>query len=229
VTGAATRWNGLPRRPEPNERSPPSRRASLRKSLPRPERPPRLAHGVIELAAEDTPADTEALEVAGEAAATLGKRLELLRAAWSGELAALDLRQIQRFAEGVPNGKRVKLDMTGLDPNASFGPGSSQLVLNALLLAGESLPGGGSVAVSGSPDRDVVITIEGARASWPPGLAVWLADEDAAWAALTSARTVQGPILALIARRAGLRISLMMPIGEYGGPAPLLLRLGGGA
>jgi histidine phosphotransferase ChpT len=185
--------------------------------------------GVIELAAEDAPSNAEALEVAGEAATVLGKRLELLRAAWSGELAALEVRQIQRFAEGVPSGKRVVLDAAGLDPNGTFSPGAAQLLLNALLLAGESLPGGGMVALSGSPQQEIVVTIEGPRAAWPAGLAACLADERAAWAALTTARTVQGPVTALIARRAGLGVSLMMPSGAGGGPAPLLLRLGAGA
>ena len=184
--------------------------------------------GVMELAAEDPASNAEALEVAGEAATMLGKRLELLRAAWSGEMASLELRHIQRLAQGLPSGKRVVLDTAGLDPGASFAPGAAQLVLNALLLAGESLPAAASSHCPALPSRT---WSSRSRVRARLGLRDWPAASPtraAAWAALTSARTVQGPVTALIARRAGLGVSLMMPAGAGGGPAPLLLRLGSG-
>ena len=43
------------------------------------------------------------------------------------------------------------------------------MVLNLLLLAAESLPGGGIVALSGSPGKHVLVTIAGPRAAWPAG------------------------------------------------------------
>ncbi|HST75105.1 MAG TPA: hypothetical protein VLJ20_07015, partial [Acetobacteraceae bacterium] len=57
-------------------------------------------------------------------------------------------------------------------------------------------------------------------------LATCLADEQAAWQAITSARSLQAPLTALIARRSGLRVSLLMPVGSPAGtPPPLLLAL----
>ena len=65
-------------------------------------------------------------------------------------------------------------------------PPTGRLVLNILLLAAESLPGGGLIALSGSPASDVLVTIDGPRAAWPPGFAACLTDETAAWEALTA-------------------------------------------
>jgi histidine phosphotransferase ChpT len=182
--------------------------------------------GVIELALEESASESEALAVAAQAATVLRARLELLRAAWAGELGTLALGEIKRLAKGIPNGTRTTLDTTGLSAAVVFPAAQGQLILNALLLAGESLPGGGSIAISGDPDQDIVVTIAGPRAAWPAALAACLTNEDAAWAALTSARTVQGPMMALIARKLGVDVSLLMPIGQNGGAAPLLLRVG---
>ena len=182
--------------------------------------------GVIELAFEESASESESLAVAGQAATVLRARLELLRAAWAGELGTLELGEIKRLTKGIPNGTRTMLDTTGLSATVVFPAAQGQLILNALLLAGESLPGGGSIAISGDPDQDLMVTIAGPRAAWPAAFVACLTNEDAAWAALTSARTVQGPMMALIARKLGLDVSLLMPIGQNDGPAPLLLRVG---
>ena len=74
-------------------------------------------------------------------------------------------------------------------------------MLNLLLLAAESLPGGGIVALSGSPAHSILVTISGPRAAWPAGLAIWLNDEAAAWQAmLADPRRLQAPLTALLAR-----------------------------
>jgi hypothetical protein len=111
--------------------------------------------------------------------------------------------------------------------DAVFSPGAVRLVLNVLLLAAESLPAGGRLALAGSPQGDVVAVIEGPHAAWPPGFATLLADEAAAWAALTVTKTVQGPLTALIARSSGLGLSLLMPAGptQQAEPPALLLQL----
>jgi histidine phosphotransferase ChpT len=181
--------------------------------------------GAIELAIEDETAREEALPVAGEAAVVLGRRLRLLRAAWSGDCGALDLGQVRQLAEGLPGIERLQLDTSQLDPEPPFSPGAARLLLNVMLLASESLPRGGIIALSGSAQEDVIATIDGPHAAWPTGLADCLADPSAVWAVMTSARTVQAPVTALIARHAGLRLSIMMPTGPGGSPAPLLLSL----
>jgi hypothetical protein len=100
------------------------------------------------------------------------------------------------------------------------------VVLNLLLLAAEALRGGGTLRLSGAPDGELLIRIDGPRAAWPAGLAACLADEEAAWAALDDPRALQAPLTALIARQAGVRLSMLLPSGIAGGVPPLLLSLG---
>ena len=59
-------------------------------------------------------------------------------------------------------------------------PGAARVVLNLLLLASESLAGGGIVALSGSPADNILVTISGPHAAWPAGLGTWFIDETAA-------------------------------------------------
>jgi histidine phosphotransferase ChpT len=183
--------------------------------------------GATELAIEDEQERGEALAVAADSAAALGRRLRLLRAAWGGESGPLDVEAFQELAEGLSVGRRVSVDLSGLDPATVFAPAGARVALNSLLLAAEGLAGSGRLAMAGSANADVLVTIEGPRASWPAGLATCLADEQAAWQAITTARSLQAPLTALIARRSGLRASLLMPVGSPAGtPPPLLLALG---
>lgn len=183
--------------------------------------------GATELAVEEMPGENEALVVAADAAAALGRRLRLLRAAWGGDTGPLEVGRFQELAEGLSASRRVQVELSGLDPTTAFAPAGARLALNALLLAVEGLAGNGLLAMSGAADADVLVTIEGPRAAWPAGLATCLADEQAAWDAITSARSLQAPLTALIARRSGLRLSLLMPVGAPPGtPPPLLLALG---
>jgi histidine phosphotransferase ChpT len=180
--------------------------------------------GVLEIAREEQ-ADSETLAVAEETAIELVQRIRLLRAAWGQEGESLDLVQLQTFAEGLSTSRRLQLDLIGMKPEAVFAPAAGRVILNVLLLAAESLPGGGIVAMSGSPESNVLVTIAGPRAAWPPGLAACLTEEAAAWAAATSARSLQAPLTALIASRDGTRLSLLMPSGSANDAAlpPLLL------
>lgn len=181
--------------------------------------------GAVELAIEDEQGREEALSVACEAAVVLGRRLRLLRAAWSGDCAPLDIGQVRQLAAGLPGAQRLQLDTSHFDAPVAFSSGAGRLLLNVMLLASESLPRGGIIALSGSARNDVVATIDGPHAAWPPDLGACLADPSAAAAAMTSARTVQAPLTALIARHVGLRLSIMMPSGPGESPAPLLLSL----
>jgi histidine phosphotransferase ChpT len=181
--------------------------------------------GVVEIAREEQP-ESETLAVAEETAVELGQRLKLLRAAWGMDEEPLDIIQMQTFADSLSNGRRLRLDLGGLEPEAIFPPPAARVVLNILLLAAESLPAGGIIALSGSPTGNILTTIAGARAAWPAGLATCLTDGATAWAAVTTdPRNLQAPLTALLAREHGFRLSILMPTGpaDADGMAPPLL------
>ncbi|MBV9784821.1 MAG: hypothetical protein JO264_13510 [Acidisphaera sp.] len=180
--------------------------------------------GALDLAQDDPEMAGEALPLAGEASQELAQRLRLLRAAWGATGEPLGLPALQELAEGMPARRRVSLDLAGLREGAGFAPEPGRLVLNLLLLASESLPGGGRLALTGDPGREIVVAIEGPRAAWASGLAKMLIDPDAAWEMLDGARTVQAPLTVLLARAAGLRLRLLLPGGpaEAERPPPLL-------
>jgi histidine phosphotransferase ChpT len=180
--------------------------------------------GVIDLAAEEAPAAAESLAVGHDAASELVQRLKLLRAAWGPDDGPLALAELLALARGRPNARRVAIDASALPPGTVFVPPAGRMALNLLLLASESLPGGGTVSLAGSA-QDLFIAIAGPRAAWPANLAGCLADEAAAFAALTGARTLQMPLTALLAHGLGLRLSMLVAAGPGGGAA--LLRLGG--
>ena len=113
-----------------------------------------------------------------------------------------------------------------MQPEAEFSPAAGRLILNVLLLAAESLPGGGIVALSGSPASSVLVTIAGPEGAWPRGFSACLMDKSAAWAAATGVRSLQAPLTALIARQhPGVTMSMLMPAGAGTEAAlpPLLL------
>jgi hypothetical protein len=150
-----------------------------------------------------------------------------LRAAWGQDAEGLDLETLQGLTTGLAAGSRpVRLDLTGLAPATTFPPSQARLVLNVVLLAAESLPGGGLIALAGSPNSFLLVTISGPRAAWPAGFTACLLDDTAAQqSALDNPRHVQGPLTALLARRLGCRFSMMMPSGpgDAGNLAPPLL------
>ena len=167
-----------------------------------------------------------ALTAAFEAGEELARRVRLLRAAWGAEGLRLDLARLRDLARGLPGLNRIRIDLTDIPRGTVFDPPMGRMLLNALLLAAESLPRGGAVALAGPTDGDVLVTIAGARAAWPAGLAACLADPETAWAALDGPRSVLVPWIALLAGRAGVRMSLLVPVGNarLAGPPPLLLR-----
>ena len=184
--------------------------------------------GVLEIAREELP-HSETLALAEETAVELAQRLKLLRAAWGPGVDETDVTRLRGFADSLAAGRGVRLDLAGLEPHAAFPPAAARVVLNLLLLAAESLPGGGIVAVSGSPADRILVTISGPRAAWPSGLGRWLIDEAAATKAVTaSARGLQAPLTALLALGYGFRLSMLMPAGSLADAdraAPLLLSL----
>jgi histidine phosphotransferase ChpT len=179
--------------------------------------------GVLEIAREEQ-AESETLAVAEDTAVELTQRLRLLRAAWGQGSEPENVTQLLTFADGLFASRRVRLDVFGMEPDAAFTPGAGRLLLNILLLAAESLPGGGIVALSGSPATNVVVTIAGPRAAWPAGLGACLTDETATWVTGITARHLQAPLTALIAREHGIRLSMLMAgAGSDASVPPLLL------
>jgi histidine phosphotransferase ChpT len=182
--------------------------------------------GVLEIAREEH-ASSETLAIAEETAIELGQRLKLLRAAWGQDGEELDVIRLQNFADSLSASRRLRLDLEGLELESAFSQPAGRLILNILLLAAESLPGGGVVALAGSPASHILITISGPRAAWPTGFGGYLADETAAWAAvLAGPRNVQAPLTALIARAHGFRLSILMAAsasGDSDASPPLLL------
>ena len=184
--------------------------------------------GVLEVARDEQP-DSETLALAEDTAVELAQRLKLLRAAWGHDSDDLDVARLRGFADCLSSSRRVRLDLAGLESDAVFAPPVGRIVLNLVLLAAESLPGGGIVALSGAPADNILVTISGPRAAWPAGFAICLNDETAAWEAiLADPRRLQGPLTALLARGLGLRLSMLMPaaaMGEAEISPPLLLSL----
>lgn len=172
--------------------------------------------------------DPSALPLAQDAALVLRQRLALFRAAWGGGPVALSHATLHDLAGGLPNASRLQVELDALEEDPPFSPPAARVVLNAMLLAAESLPGGGMLALAGNPARSVVVTIAGPRAAWPVGLGAMLANADAAWAAVgevagpAGLRTLPAAVTALLAHEAGIRAALLLaPRAELA--PPLLL------
>ena len=162
----------------------------------------------LDLATEETPAASEALSLAADAADELVTRLRLLRAAWAPAGDPLDLPALRALANGLPGAARLRIALAALPDDTAFAPGVARMVLNLLLLGTESLPAGGEVALAGTA-TNLVVSIAGPGAAWPKGLPDCLSSEANAWAAVQDARTLQVPLTALLARSLGLRLSLL--------------------
>jgi histidine phosphotransferase ChpT len=185
----------------------------------------------LELAADDPQSATEALPLAADVSAALGRRLRLLRAAWGGATGSISVAEFAKLAEGAQV-RRGRIDLEGLAPAARFSPAAARVALNAVLLAAEALPGGGTAAFSGNPASDVVVTLAGPRAGWPSGFAAYLGDESLACQALQSgddgqaSRGIQAVLTVLIARASGIRLSLLLSPAADAVP-PLLMNFAG--
>lgn len=167
-------------------------------------------------------ADAEALPLAVEAADALRQRLALFRAAWGtpGPLSADALRQL---CAGLPRAERLRIDLVGPVAATALSPRRARLLLNALLLAAESLPRGGGITLQGDPAGTLALGIDGANAAWPDGLAAML--HDPARAARRLAEGARGALhqaawLVLLAVEAGARLT-----PPSGPAAPLSLDL----
>jgi histidine phosphotransferase ChpT len=170
------------------------------------------------LGLDDPEARQEALGLAGEAAGQLARRLKYLRAAWGAGQQDVSVATIAAMAEGVLAAGRASLDVSRIAaPDQPLGP-LGRVLLNALLVAGEALPRGGTIVCAGDPATQLVIQPVGEGAAWPAGLAALIAGEDPlAIASADGPRGVAAPMMMVLARREGVTVSLLM-----GGALPLL-------
>ncbi len=185
--------------------------------------------GALTMVDEDPAAADEAIELAADVAGALARRLRLLRVAWGGEGVPVSIDEIGKLCAGLPQPGRVKVNFEHLPPEQRIAGGMARSLLNVLLLAVESLPGGGTVVVAGDPAGTMLVRLDGPRAAWPRHFASWMADPPAAWAALDgmageAARGMQGPLTALVAQDCGLRLSFLLARTVESAP-PLILSM----
>jgi histidine phosphotransferase ChpT len=160
----------------------------------------------LDMVAEDADRDNEVLAFASSAAKALTQRLRLMRAAWGPETDAMPLSGLLTLATPVLASKRIGLNTGTMSRGCVFSAAMGRLVLNLIVLASDCLPRGGTILLMGGPE-DLLIRIDGPNAAWPPGLAACLRDEAEAVATLTSARSIQMPLTALLALSRDLRLS----------------------
>lgn len=164
----------------------------------------------------------EALAVAQEGAAALRLRLTLIRAAWGGGLGDATLAELLALLDGqVAGGRAHVVPADGLSPQAVFAAPLAQVLLNALLLAGDALPRGGTILLGGDPADVLIVLPQGEGAAWPPGLAAALAAEGLDPELAVEPRGVRAPVLAALA--ADLKVPVALGLGgpRRAGPAPL--------
>jgi histidine phosphotransferase ChpT len=173
---------------------------------------------LLELAFEKPERAAEPLMLANDTAQQLVQRLKLLRAAWGPTSEPLPLDRLRDLAVGLGQ-TRCVVNLDGLPANTVFSEQAGRLLLNLLLLAADSLPAGGEVAVSGNAN-DLVVAVAGPRAAWPNGLASCIANPAEAWRVLEDPRRVQMALTVLLATQFGLRLTLLM--AGMPNPAPPL-------
>lgn len=166
--------------------------------------------GSAELAGGNATLAAEALTLLGDAAGELGRRLALFRAAWTDGLGPLSAEQIAVLAAGLPAGRKLRVDLSGLDPAIIFPAAVGRVLLNVLLLAQEALPRGGMVSLSGGGAGDVLAEIAGRDAAWPAALGEAMANPEAGWTAVTGPRAIVAPLTIQIARDAAVGLSFLL-------------------
>jgi len=130
-------------------------------------------------------ADRAALDLLGQSADRVSRRLDFFRAAFGaggGREGRLRFEDVQALSEGWYADSKSKIVWpTVLPPlpDDQFSPPVAKVVMMTLMLADECLPRGGTVSVHLEPLAEglgVVINAAGTGASAPEGLAAALAD-----------------------------------------------------
>lgn len=179
--------------------------------------------GAADVAEDDPSATAEAFGLMVDASKGMAARLQICRAAWGGG-GAMSGPAFAKLASNL-EGRRFRLDLQRLETGVDFSADAARILLNILLVAGESLPRGGVAALQGNPSHDVILQIDGPQAAWPADFMALLADPAEAWAMLDDPARLQTQLTVLLAAQAGIRISVLM--GNTATPAPpLLIALG---
>jgi hypothetical protein len=174
-------------------------------------------------AAEASQFDAGSKALMCDTAHRLVTRLQLVQAAWgTGETQPAPLERVLYLAGGLP--RRITVDGSGVEAGTVFPVATGRVLLNLLLLTADGLPLGGVVRLAGTAG-DLFIQIDGPDAVWPPGMAVCLANATDARAALNEPHSLQMALAALLARAAGIRLSILLAPNVSAGPA--VIRLGG--
>jgi histidine phosphotransferase ChpT len=158
--------------------------------------------GTLELAVEDR--DEDALRLSLALAQEVSARLRLLRGAWGSNT---DLPDWASLLAGLPGADRLRVDPARLDLSDNR---LRQLALSLILVAGVSMPRGGTIRASGT-DKRIVVELEGQRAAWPDKLVRCLRDEAALMDACESPRDLPVALACLQARAAGRSLTLDTP------------------
>ncbi|MFM7420102.1 MAG: histidine phosphotransferase family protein [Alphaproteobacteria bacterium] len=156
-------------------------------------------------------AGAEAADLAGEAADMLRRRLLLWRSVLgSGE--ARTLGAVLGLLKGQIAGGRAHLEIGDLPEETALSETMVPLLLSGLLVAGEALPRGGVVRLSGDLQREIMILPIGAAAAWSPVVVRHAAG--AALPAEISSRDALAMWLSISAGAAGVTLSLALPPGQ---------------
>lgn len=156
-------------------------------------------------------AGAEAADLAGEAADMLRRRLLLWRSVLgSGE--ARTLGAVLGLLKGQIAGGRAHLEIGDLPEETALSEAMVPLLLSGLLVAGEALPRGGVVRLSGDLQREIMILPIGAAAAWSPVVVRHAAG--AALPAEISSRDALALWLCISAGAAGVSLSLALPPGQ---------------
>jgi histidine phosphotransferase ChpT len=156
-------------------------------------------------------AGSEAADLAGDAADMLRRRLLLWRSVLgSGE--ARTLGAVLGLLKGQIAGGRAHLEIGDLPEETPLSETMAPLLLSGLLVAGEALPRGGVVRLSGDLQREIMIFPTGAGAAWSPVVVRHAADS--ALPAEISSRDALAMWLCISAGAAGVALSLALPPGQ---------------
>jgi histidine phosphotransferase ChpT len=160
----------------------------------------------------------DALGVARDAARILDRRIRFFRAAIGGGLPDGRAADLASLAEGLTLGRRVGIDLSGIDPATILPGAAGQALLLALWVGVDALPRGGVLRTGGDLAHGLSILPDGPHAAWPWALSASLSGQDVT----LTPKLVVVPLLVAAAALARLRLDLPLSTGGSGA-APLLL------
>ncbi|MCC7427886.1 MAG: hypothetical protein IT557_13340 [Alphaproteobacteria bacterium] len=160
--------------------------------------PVQALSNIAELLEAERAPGAELCELLRKASGGLAAMLKLRRRAWGGGIdGPMDRAALAALADGA-GGPRVRYDLTALPEGRAVGASLARVLLNALLLAAESLPRGGTVrllaetgpaAIPASAELGALLVVPvGPQSGWPAGFTAALRlDAEAAAAAMAEA------------------------------------------